>query len=164
MKTLKEIAQQVRSQLKKEFPKCKFSVTTEYFSMGQAMKVALMAAPFEATQDGKNYAQLNKYVLRQDDNYGDYNCNGALLTQEAWETMKRVDEIANGDNYDNSDITIDYFDVNYYCDINIGKWDKPFICTAPQQAVVQSVEPVELHQVTESVPTITRPASNWKVW
>lgn len=29
--------------------------------------------------------------------------------------------------YDNSDIMTDYFNTAYYFDINIGKWDKPYI-------------------------------------
>lgn len=29
--------------------------------------------------------------------------------------------------YDRSDIQTDYFDVAYYTDIDIGKWDKPYI-------------------------------------
>lgn len=36
----------------------------------------------------------------------------------------------NTDNYDRSDSQSDYFDVGHYVDINIGKWDKPFIVTA----------------------------------
>lgn len=30
-------------------------------------------------------------------------------------------------NHDNSDIQTDYFDVGWYVDINIGKWDAPYI-------------------------------------
>ncbi len=30
------------------------------------------------------------------------------------------------DLYDNSDIMTDYFDVAWYVDINIGKWNKPY--------------------------------------
>jgi len=30
-------------------------------------------------------------------------------------------------NHDNSDIMTDYFDVGWYLDINVGKWDKPYI-------------------------------------
>ena len=30
--------------------------------------------------------------------------------------------------YDNSDAQIDYFDTAYYCDVNIGKWNKPYVC------------------------------------
>ena len=29
-------------------------------------------------------------------------------------------------NHDNSDIMTDYFDVGWYIDVNIGKWDKPY--------------------------------------
>lgn len=29
--------------------------------------------------------------------------------------------------YDNSDIMTDYFDTAYYLDINIGKWDRPYV-------------------------------------
>jgi hypothetical protein len=29
-------------------------------------------------------------------------------------------------NWDNSDIQTDYFDVGWYVDVNIGKWDKPY--------------------------------------
>jgi hypothetical protein len=31
------------------------------------------------------------------------------------------------DYYDNSDIQTDYFDTAYYVDVNIGKWDKPYV-------------------------------------
>lgn len=30
--------------------------------------------------------------------------------------------------YDNSDAQIDYFDTAYYCDVNVGKWNKPYVC------------------------------------
>jgi len=33
----------------------------------------------------------------------------------------------NKGNHDNSDIMTDYFDVGWYVDVNIGKWDKPYI-------------------------------------
>jgi hypothetical protein len=32
--------------------------------------------------------------------------------------------------YNNSDAQIDYFDVSYYYDINIGKWNKPYALEA----------------------------------
>ena len=31
--------------------------------------------------------------------------------------------------YDRTDAQIDYFDTAYYCDINVGKWDKPYEVT-----------------------------------
>ena len=33
----------------------------------------------------------------------------------------------NAGNHDNSDIQVDYFDVGWYADVNIGKWDKPYV-------------------------------------
>ena len=33
-------------------------------------------------------------------------------------------------NYNNSDIMTDYFDVGWYIDINIGKWNKEYVLTA----------------------------------
>jgi len=43
---------------------------------------------------------------------------------------KFLDEVLralNDGNHDNSDIQTDYFDVGWYVDVNIGKWDKPYI-------------------------------------
>ena len=33
-------------------------------------------------------------------------------------------------NHDNSDSQSDYFDVGWYIDVNIGKWNKPYVFTA----------------------------------
>ena len=38
--------------------------------------------------------------------------------------------------YDRSDIMTDYFDTAYYMDINIGQWDKDYIYTGEQEALV----------------------------
>lgn len=35
----------------------------------------------------------------------------------------------NEGNHDNSDIMTDYFDVGWYIDVNIGKWNKPYVFT-----------------------------------
>ena len=45
---------------------------------------------------------------------------------KALEFMKKAVAIIDQDNHDNSNIMVDYFDVGYYVDINIGKWDKPY--------------------------------------
>lgn len=31
--------------------------------------------------------------------------------------------------YDNSDVMTDYFDVDYYIDINVGRWNRPYVLT-----------------------------------
>jgi len=40
-----------------------------------------------------------------------------------------IDALKAADYYDRSDAQIDYFDTAYYFDINIGKWNKPYVVT-----------------------------------
>lgn len=133
-----KIAKMVRRQLKKEIPTCKFSVTSKWFSGGSSISVALMTAPFpvfakDVDCNGNkrldDYAQLNHHQLRRAFDYDCQDpgiCNGVFLTPKAWEVLSRAVEIGQLHNWDNSDIQTDYFDVNYYFDIEIGRWNKPF--------------------------------------
>jgi hypothetical protein len=41
--------------------------------------------------------------------------------------LSEVIPLMNYGNHDNSDIMTDYFDVGWYVDVNIGKWDQPYI-------------------------------------
>lgn len=36
----------------------------------------------------------------------------------------------NDGNHDNSDSMTDYFDVGWYIDVNVGRWDKPYVVEA----------------------------------
>lgn len=65
------------------------------------------------------YSDVNPYWF-QDHYDGDAK---AFLT-EAFKALKCAGW------YDNTDAQIDYFDTAYYCDINIGKWNKPYVVTA----------------------------------
>lgn len=135
MKSLKEIAKEVRTALKKAYPKCKFSVTQSGFSGGQELSISLMKAPkspfanlnttTEHTHEG-DYAQLNHIHIKQDWD-GNWISNGYYLTPEAAEMLKKVTEIAQSDNWNNSDLMTDYFDVNYWFHLNIGKWNRAFV-------------------------------------
>ena len=73
---------------------------------------------FEYTSVG-NYLQVNEFYAAE------------------WARDVGEEEIANfydeliaamksGGWYNNSDIMTDYFDIAYYTDINVGKWDKPY--------------------------------------
>jgi len=142
------IAKTIRKELKRQFPDCKFSVTTGRFSGGQDLNISLMSAPFPAilkkhtlrlnefkSDNIEQYAQINEYAFNCD--YNDtrplpgWN-NGSQLSPEAWHVMKRVSQLANSFNYDDSDSQIDYFDVNFYLHLQIGKWNKPFVETRNQ--------------------------------
>lgn len=40
--------------------------------------------------------------------------------------LKQIQDAIDSENYNNSDIMTDYFDVGYYTDLRFGEWDKPF--------------------------------------
>ena len=44
----------------------------------------------------------------------------------ALEFLSKAFEILDEGNHDNSDIQTDYFDVGWYTDVNIGRWNKPY--------------------------------------
>ena len=44
----------------------------------------------------------------------------------ALEFLSEVIAVMNSGNHDNSDIQCDYFDVGWYVDVNIGRWDQPY--------------------------------------
>ena len=140
-RSVKDIAVTVRQNLKAEFPDCKFSVTVKD---GRSLNVALMGAAFKIFEkdvdvygnniDGKS--SLNHYYLKHQ--YAEqchyhtgqivHRCNGGVfLTAKAWDMLIRVCEIANAENWDESDSQVDYFNCNYYLNVRIGKWDKPVI-------------------------------------
>ena len=54
--------------------------------------------------------------------------------EELAETFDRIIDALNYGNHDNSDIQTDYFDVGHYVDLDIGRWNKPFVNTAAQVA------------------------------
>jgi hypothetical protein len=49
---------------------------------------------------------------------------------KALKFLSEVIPAMNNGNHDNSDIQTDYFDVGWYVDVNIGKWDKPYTVEA----------------------------------
>jgi len=150
--SLNDISKGIKQQLKKEFKWCKFSIRTEFYSGGSALHINLMESNFkvilpfnEISEDtlsqyglrnytreqikeiqDKTHHQLSEYALKENYNKDKWN-NGVFLTEKGFNLFKRVMELTNKFNWDNSDISTDYFDVNFYTHISIGKWNKPFI-------------------------------------
>jgi hypothetical protein len=67
----------------------------------------------------ETYAQVNEYHLQNE-------FEGELLA-----TFQRIKAALNIGNHDRSDAMTDYFDVGWYVDIKLGRWDKPFKVSAP---------------------------------
>lgn len=59
-----------------------------------------------------------------------YHFHGGLTDAQYLPLFKDIVAAMNTDNYDRSDIQSDYFDVGHYVNIGIGKYEKPFVCTA----------------------------------
>jgi len=60
------------------------------------------------------YIQVNHYWI--DENYDG----------EVRDFLKELYSAMNVGNHDNSNAMIDYFDVGFYIDINVGQWDTPY--------------------------------------
>lgn len=102
----------VRELLKKKFPEYKFSV-----SGGNSLKlnVAIMKGPEDFSEILRDWTSvgINEYHLHL---YGKH--------QELFEKILKV--MKSQDWFDKSDSMTDYFNVAYYTDLSIGRWNKPY--------------------------------------
>lgn len=118
---LKEIAAQVRKDLKAQLPAWKFSVRV---NNGLAIRLALVQGPYEV---GCTYAQLNHYTFLDKMANPDFPVlSGITLTPIGWQVMWTATHILAKENWDKSDIQSDYFCCNYYMHVQIGDWDRPY--------------------------------------
>lgn len=56
------------------------------------------------------------------------------FTGEALEFLKEVHAAMNVGNHDRSDLQTDYFDVGWYVDVSIGRWNKPYVLAGSEVA------------------------------
>ena len=68
-----------------------------------------------------SWAKPTNYMIVNPYHYKDHFDGTAL------EFLSEVIPLMNVGNFDHSDISSDYFSVGWYVDVNIGKWDKPYI-------------------------------------
>lgn len=78
--------------------------------------MTITSAPINLTEKG--YVQVNRYQP-------DYHFQGDTLA-----IIREIISALNTGNWDRSDSQTDYFDVGHYIDLEIGRWNKPFVCTA----------------------------------
>lgn len=52
-------------------------------------------------------------------------------TDDARDALVELHAALNTGNHDNSDPMTDYFDVGWYVDINIGRWNRPYVLETP---------------------------------
>ena len=66
-------------------------------------------------QPAKDYIQVNPYWYKEH------------FSGTARKFLSEVIPLMNSGNHDNSNAQVDYFDVGWYVDVNIGKWNKPYV-------------------------------------
>jgi hypothetical protein len=66
--------------------------------------------------DGNPYASINTY-----------HAEDKFLSADTQNLITKIIDTLNTDNYDNSDVMTDYFNVGHYTDLDLGKWNKGFI-------------------------------------
>lgn len=128
--SITDIAKAVREYAKTNdvLKECKFSITISRASMCQELHVSLMSAPKEVFVDTtKKHMQGAHYHKEPLTSYGQL-------------VIETITEYVQSYNYDDSDPYTDYFNVNFYVSINIGKWDKPFEVVAPKKKVKMQSE------------------------
>lgn len=124
-KSLKQIAAEVRSELRRALPDHTFSVTVKNFQWSGSITVAAMAGPQPLLSGGDGHEQLNSYQLLREEKVS---LNGVVspLTLEGWSVMRRAAQILASHHWDESEPQTDYFCCNFYMHVHVGKWDKPY--------------------------------------
>lgn len=150
----KEIAKIIREYVKYVHPTYRFSITTEYFSGGSEISIALTETPIELTtvdiirkylhsvhwtfyyypqKAEQEYRDMNEqdieeycaYICEETKKYHQSAINCKWLHPAVANVIEDVYRFAQSYNYDDSDSMVDHFDVNFYFSFTIGKWNKP---------------------------------------
>ena len=124
--TTKDIAKLMRIFCKTVYPTCKFSITSGY----NTIDIRLMEANFEVfanEEDKYTHYCDGKTVLTANMGVNQYHIeDNKKLTERAKAMFINIHEYLNSYNYDDSDSMTDYFDTNFYEDLGVGVWNKPF--------------------------------------
>jgi len=123
----KELTPAIKAVLKKYG--CKGSISINNHS---SLVVTVKEGPIDfigdCNQRNKEYADRTGGIYREIKDYVQFsrhqhNLDGTTSKKFLGEMVQAM----MGDKwYDNSDIQVDYFDIAYYININIGRWDKPY--------------------------------------
>jgi hypothetical protein len=77
-------------------------------------KIDFLKDYFRNNDEDRGYISVNRYWFHE-------HFDGVAKA-----CLSEVIEVMNSGNWNNSRIEVDYFDVGWYVDVNIGKWDKPY--------------------------------------
>ena len=95
--------------------------------------MTIASAPFELIKAHKGSEYFNPETATYC-NVNPYHAAEFCDDECVSDVLVKIIETLNTDNHDNSDHQTDYFDVGHYVDLQIGRWNKPFVCTAAPAA------------------------------
>lgn len=86
------------------------------------------SAPFDLMEKMDHPSIKRGYNGETFDHIGinNYHAETYSTDKEFTKTLQKIIDALNTDNYNNSDIMTDYFDVGHYVDLRFGEWNKPF--------------------------------------
>ena len=91
--------------------------------------MTISEAPFELIKAFKGGEYFNPETATHAD-VNQYHVREQIEDEVVADVLINILSALNTGNHDRSDSQIDYFDVGWYVDLDIGKWNKPFVCTA----------------------------------
>lgn len=102
---LTEIAKRIKQEIRERYPRVKVSVRTEFYSMGCSVDVWVQDADFNP---------INPEWLPSDSWYP---VPKSRYTEQGKQLLKDIEGIVQQYNRDNSDSSIDYFEVRFYSSV-----------------------------------------------
>ena len=128
-RSTKEIAAEIRAYVKKAYPDCKFSVSFKGYSGGSSIYVRLMSGPYAALKTATHH-DVNYYYIERD----------TELTDWARAVMIDVNDCICSYRFSDCDSMTDYFDVNFWYSIGVGRWDKHYEINAKVKKLAGEVK------------------------
>ena len=132
---LVDFAKECKEKVKEKFPNIKISINTN--TSYSKITVNIMSAPKEwftneFLQSSNRFVQfgigsnLRNWTIHSNWLHDDLIKNFIpILTDLGEKSLTEISKIFTSAKYDNSNPQADYFDTNYYFNLNLGKWDKP---------------------------------------
>jgi len=123
----------IRTQLKEAFPQLKFSVRKQHYS-SVIVTIKSGTVDFSDILDKDGYCQTNQYWLERMGQHKE-------LFEEIYKIIKTAPGTVEGGRewFDESDSMTDYFHTAFFMSVNIGSYDKPYVCSKPKAKKVKKI-------------------------
>ena len=137
----------IRKTIKDKYPKFKFSITRENYS---GVRIQLMESNIDFSpiiNDARGCFQINQWTIKN-------TFEGNTRAIQMWEDIYKIANEGNG-------ILVvdgDYGAVpNFYVWLEVGKWDKPYVCTKVDYGKHLSIAMAHKNQTMSTIAAVMSP-------